>query len=65
MAWRCACGWKGRPDQMVANPSGGLCCPKCGGSGGLIRDPEKPPTRPGKIGPFSSSAGLTLADGYP
>lgn len=36
--WRCACGWSGRSSDMVANASDGLCCPKCGGSGGLITE---------------------------
>jgi hypothetical protein len=37
--WKCACGWQGNPDQMTANPCGHLCCPKCGGSGGLVSKP--------------------------
>lgn len=40
--WKCACGWQGRPKQMLANPSGHLCCPDCGGSGGLIREYAAP-----------------------
>ncbi len=34
--WKCACGWEGVRDELIPNPSGCLCCPKCGGSGGLI-----------------------------
>jgi hypothetical protein len=37
--WKCACGWQGNPEQMTANPSGHLCCPECGGSGGLVSKP--------------------------
>ena len=38
--WYCACGWSGYVDDMIENPSGGYCCPKCGGSGGLISEAD-------------------------
>lgn len=34
--WKCACGFSGDRNNLIASPSGGLCCPECGGSGGLI-----------------------------
>lgn len=33
--WICACGWKGKPEQLKPTPAGGLACPICGGTGGL------------------------------
>lgn len=36
--WRCSpdCGFVGTKEKLIANASGCLCCPNCGGSGGLI-----------------------------
>ena len=36
----CACGWIGLAGDQVANPSGGMCCPNCGASGGLLYGEE-------------------------
>lgn len=46
--WKCACGWSGEPKDMPANPSGIRVCPRCGGSGGLVKSETPCPLRKGK-----------------
>jgi hypothetical protein len=36
MTLRCACGWTGDSSNAAPNASGIRCCPKCGGSGGIV-----------------------------
>lgn len=50
MTWICSCGWRGLPlQQMTVAASGSLCCPECGGSGGLVSELEKVEDEPKEI----------------
>ncbi len=45
---KCACGWSGPPAEMPSNPSGVRTCPRCGGSGGLVKASFPCPKRKGQ-----------------